>query len=84
MWLKKWLKISNEKHGSLMPIRNTVLQKSGLNKAQKHYNRKGNKMKVKMSWKDIEDFAVSGIVILTCMAIGWAVCVVGLGLLGVL
>lgn len=41
-------------------------------------------MKVKMSWKDIEDFAVSGIVILTCMAIGWAVCVVGLGILGVL
>ena len=28
-----------------------------------------------MTWRDIEDFAVSGIVILTCMAIGWAVVV---------
>ena len=37
-----------------------------------------------MSWKDIEEFAVSGIVILTCMAIGWAVVVSGLWILGVL
>ena len=37
-----------------------------------------------MSWKDIEEFAVSGIVILTCMALGWTICVVGLGAMGLL
>ena len=37
-----------------------------------------------MSWKNIEEFAISGIVILTCMAIGWAVVVGGLWMLGVL
>lgn len=30
-----------------MPIRNTVLQKSGLNKAQVHYSRKEDKMEYK-------------------------------------
>lgn len=34
--------------------------------------------------KKIEDFAVSSLIMLTCMAIGWAVVVVGLSLLGVL
>ena len=34
--------------------------------------------------KDIEEFAKNTLIIMTLMAIGWAVCVVGLGVLGVL
>lgn len=34
--------------------------------------------------KDLEEFAKNSLIILTLMAIGWAVCVVGLGVLGVL
>lgn len=75
----------NEKHGSLKLTRNTVFQKSTFYKVQRHYNRKEDKMEyMKMKWKDIEEFAISGIVILTCMAIGWAVVVGGLWMLGVL
>ena len=37
-----------------------------------------------MSWRDIEEFAISGLVVLGCMAIGWAVVVGGLWMLGVL
>lgn len=34
--------------------------------------------------KDIEEFAVYSLILMGLMAIGWAVCVVGLGILGVL
>ena len=34
--------------------------------------------------KDLEEFAVYSLIMLTCMAIGWAVCYVGLSVLGVL
>lgn len=37
-----------------------------------------------MSWKNIEEFAVSSLILLGAMAIGWAVVVIGLGALGVL
>lgn len=34
--------------------------------------------------KDLEDFAKSALFVMSCMAFGWAVCVVGLGAMGVL
>lgn len=34
--------------------------------------------------KDIEEFAKSALFVMCCMAVGWAVCVVGLGAMGVL
>lgn len=37
-----------------------------------------------MKMKDIEEFAVNGLIVLGVMAISWAVCVVGLWALGVL
>ena len=37
-----------------------------------------------MTWKNIEEFAIYGLILLLCAAIGWAVVVVGLSLLGVL
>lgn len=37
-----------------------------------------------MKMKDVEEFAENTLIVLTCMAVGWAVCVGGLWLLGVL
>lgn len=34
--------------------------------------------------KQIEEFALVSLAILGCMAIGWTICVIGLGALGVL
>ena len=34
--------------------------------------------------RDIEEFAVSGLIVLGLMAFGWTICVIGLGILGVL
>lgn len=34
--------------------------------------------------KDIEEFAKNTLFVMCCMAFGWAVCVVGLGAMGVL
>lgn len=37
-----------------------------------------------MKMKDLEEFAIYSLILMGVMAIGWAVCVVGLSLLGVL
>lgn len=36
-----------------------------------------------MTWKDIEEYAVNTLIMMTCMTAGWLVCYVGLGILGV-